>query len=284
MNISRRNLLKYGVGAAAVCAVGARTGILLADEAKKKIPISLQLWSVRDVAVKDPAGTIAGVAEMGYQAVEYAGDYGLKGEDYRKILDKNGLKCSGMHTSLTTLSGEARKKTVDFAHAVGTKILIIPSMPKNKIASVAAMIETAKMLTDMAAELKESGLRLGYHNHVVEFQPVADRIPWEVVFSNAGPDVIMQLDINHCMDGGGDPVAILKKFPHRTATIHLTEHGGPAGAVIGEGTVPWKEIFELCETICDTEWYVVEQEHYKPGVPTMESARQCLVNMHKMGK
>ncbi len=284
MNISRRNLLKCGVGAAALCAVGTRTSMLLADAAKKKIPISLQLWSVKDVAVKDPAGIIAAVAEMGYQAVEYAGDYNLTGDQYRAILDKAGLKCSGMHTSLTTLSGDARKKTVDFAKAVGTGILIIPSLPKAKLASVAAMIDTAKMFTDMAAELKESGLRLGYHNHEVEFKPVADRIPWEVVFSNAGPDVIMQLDINHCMNGGGDPVAVLKKFPHRTATIHLTEHDGVPGAVIGEGTVPWKEIFELCETICDTEWYVVEQEHYKPGVSTMESVRECLQNLRKMGK
>jgi sugar phosphate isomerase/epimerase len=284
MNISRRNLLKYGIGAAAVCVVGTKTGILRAEEPKKKIPIALQMWSVRDVAQKDPAGTIAGVAAMGYQGVECAGYYDLKPEDYRKLLDQNGLKCEGIHTGLNTLTGEAQKKTVELAKILGTKFLIIPSMPAAKLASVAAMIDTAKLLTDLSEQLKESGMRVGYHNHTVEFKPVADRIPWEVIFGNAGPDVIMQLDINHCMDAGGDPLAVLKKFPHRTLTIHLTEHGGPQGAVIGEGTVPWKEIFDLCETIGDTEWYVVEQEKYKPGVPTMDSAKECLVNLRKMGK
>ena len=70
------------------------------------------------------------------------------------------------------------------------------------------MIDTAKLFTDLAAKAKELGMRVGYHAHVAEFKPVADRIPWEVMFSNAGPDVVMQLDIGNCMDGGGDPIAI----------------------------------------------------------------------------
>ena len=49
------------------------------------------------------------------------------------------------------------------------------------MASVAAMIDTAKLLTDIAEQAKGSGMRIGYHNHAIEFKPVADRIPWEVV-------------------------------------------------------------------------------------------------------
>jgi sugar phosphate isomerase/epimerase len=284
MNLSRRNLLKLGVGAAAMCAVGTKVSNVRGDGPAKKIPIGLQMWSVRDVAAKDPAGTLAAVAAMGYQGIECAGYYNLKAEELRKILDQNGLKCFGSHTSLSALSGDALKATVEINKVLGNKFLIVPSMPSANLASVAAMIDTAKLLTDLSEQLKEFGMRVGYHNHTVEFKPVADRIPWEVVFGNAGPDVIMQLDINHCIDGGGDPVAVLKKFPHRTLTIHLTEHGGPSGAVIGEGTVPWKEIFELCETIGDTQCYIVEQEHYKPGVTTLESIKECLQNLRKMGK
>ena len=181
------------------------------------------------------------------------------------------------------MTGDALKRTIEYNKVLGNKFLIVPNLSKANMASVAALIDTAKLLTDIAEQAKESGMRIGYHNHAIEFKPVADRIPWDVIFSNAGPDVIMQLDIRHCIDGGGDPIATLKKYPHRSATIHLTEHG-PQGAVIGEGDVPWKEIFTLCETIGDTEVYVVEQESYKPGVPTMDSARLCLENLRKMGK
>jgi sugar phosphate isomerase/epimerase len=285
MNYSRRDLLKFGVGAAALCAVGTGVPSLRGQEPKKKIPIALEMWSVRDVAKDDPAGTLAAVGKMGYVGVEISSNpYGRKAEEVRKMLDDANLKCCGMHTGLKTLTGDALQKTVEYNKILGNTFLILPDLPRANLASVAALMDTAKLLTDLAAKAKELGMRIGYHNHVAEFKPVADRIPWEVIFSNAGPDVIMQLDICHCMDGGGDPIAILKKFPHRTATIHLTEHGGPQGAVIGEGDVPWKQVFELCETICDTEWYVVEQERYKPGVPTMESARLCLENLRKMGK
>jgi hypothetical protein len=44
--------------------------------------------------------------------------------------------------------------------------------------------------------------------------------------------------------GGGDPYAILKKFPGRSGTIHIKEHGGKPGAPVGEGDVRWNEIFE----------------------------------------
>jgi sugar phosphate isomerase/epimerase len=285
MNYSRRDLLKLGVGAAAICATGTKALDLRAATPAKKIPIGLEMWSVRDVAQKDPAGTIAAVAKMGYEGIEISADpYKKNAEEMRAILDANSLKCCGMHTGLKTLIGDALKRTIEYNKILGNKFLIVPSLPKANLASVAAMIDTAKLLTDIAEQAKESGMRVGYHNHVEEFKPVADRIPWDVVFSNAGPDVIMQLDIRHCIDGGGDPVAVLKKFPHRSATIHLTEHGGPEGACIGEGDVPWKEIFELCETVGDTEWYVVEQERYKPGVPTLDHAKLCLDNLRKMGK
>jgi len=84
------------------------------------------------------------------------------------------------------------------------------------------------------------------------------------------------------MDGGGDPVAMLKKFPHRCLTIHLKEHGGPKNALVGDGNVPWKEIFALCETTGDTSGTSSNRKSYQ-GSP-LESVKQCLENLRKMGK
>jgi len=282
MNLSRRDLLKWGAGAAALWSSGAQTIGLGADEAKKKIPLALQFYSVRDIAGKDVPGTLAAIARMGYQGVEFAGYYGRKAKDLRQILDRNGLKCCGSHTALETLTGDALKGTVEFNQTLGNPFLIVPWLPPSITTSLAALIDAAKLLTDLGDKAKEFGMRVGYHAHAHDFKPVADRIPWEVLFTHAGPDVVMQLDIGNCLDGGGDPVAELKKFPHRAATIHLKEHGGPKGAVIGEGDVPWKEIFAVCETTGGTEWYIAEQESYQ-GSP-LESVELCLKNLRKMGK
>jgi sugar phosphate isomerase/epimerase len=94
----------------------------------------------------------------------------------------------------------------------------------------------------------------------------------------------MQLDIGNCIGGGGDPIAVLKKYPGRSATIHLKEHGGPKGAPVGAGAVKWSEVFELCETSGKTEWYIVEHESYAEGTTPLESVKQCIDNLRKMGK
>ncbi|NQT89601.1 hypothetical protein HQ560_22720 [bacterium] len=71
--------------------------------------------------------------------------------------------------------------------------------------------------------------------------------------------MIMQLDIGNCAGGGGDPIANLRKFAGRARSVHLKDYGGSPGSVIGEGEADWPTIFDLCETLGGTEWYVVEE-------------------------
>ncbi|MCE5303903.1 MAG: sugar phosphate isomerase/epimerase [Planctomycetaceae bacterium] len=280
MSLSRRNLLRFGLGAAALSASGLRWSFgQSADESNtKKIPIGLQLYSLRTIIKKDVPGTLKAVAAMGYQGVEFAGYFGMKAPDLRKLLDDVGLKCCGTHTRMETLSGDQLKQTVEYNQILGNPFLIVPSL---KMESLAVMLDMAKKFTALAEQLKPQGLRVGYHAHQHDFKPVADRIPWDVLFTNAGPDVVMQLDVGNCLQAGVDPVAVLKNFPHRSATVHLKEFGGPKNAAIGQGDVPWSQVFEACETIGDTQWYVVEHES---GNTPMESVKLCLENLRKMGK
>ncbi len=281
MSFSRRDLLKWGLGAAAVATANVRLPKLLAAD-DKKIPIGVQLYSIRDVAPKDPAAVIADVAKMGYQGVEFAGYYDMKAEDLRKLLDQNGLKCCGTHTALDTLTGDALKGTVEFNQTLGNPYLIVPWLPPTITTSIPSLIDTAKQFTEIAAKVKDQGMFVGYHAHAHDLTPVDGQIPWDVFFTHAGPEVVMQLDTGNCLQGGGDPVAILKKFPGRATTIHLKEFGGPSGAVIGQGDVPWKEVFEVCESNGGTKWYIVEQESFTDS--SMDSVALDLKNLRDMGQ
>ena len=282
MNYSRREMLKLGAGAAAVWTTGAGPLAAEVKSSSKKIPIGLQLYSVRQACQKDLPGVLRAVAKMGYQGVEFAGYYGRKAKELRKLLDANGLKCCGTHTGLDTLTGDALKGTVEFNKILSNKFLIVPGLPGGRLASVRAVKETAKLFSELAERVKPQKMRVGYHAHGGDFRRLDGETAWDILFSNASSDVVMQLDIGNCIGGGGDPIAILKKFPKRSATIHLKEHGGKPEAVVGEGDVKWDEVFRLCETTGGTEWYIVEHER-RAGSP-MENVRRCIENLRKMGK
>ncbi len=290
MNLSRRDLLKWGAGA--VLATGALAPELDAQVRAKgkrrkvrtvqKIPIALQLYSVRKDCEKDLPAVLKAIAQMGYQGVEFAGYYDRKADELKKLLDSNGLKCCGTHIGLNTLLGDELKKTVEFNKTLGNPFLIVSYMGEDRMGTIEKVNETAKLFTEIAAKVRPDGMRIGYHAHGGDFKKLEGETAWDRFFTAAGPGVTMQLDIGNCIDGGGDPYAVLKKFPGRSATIHLKEHGGKPGAPIGEGDVKWKEVFQLCETVGGTQWYIAEQESYA-GTP-LESVKQCIDNLRKMGK
>lgn len=278
MTHSRRNLLKLGVGAAAALAISPS---LFA--AGKKLPVGLQLYSVRNECAKDLPAVLEAVAKMGFDGVEFAGYHNRKADEMRKLLDANKLKCCGTHTALDTLNDKNLAATIEYNKTIGNKYLVVPYLDYKKFLSTAELCKsTAKLLTDIAAKVKDQGMRVGYHAHGSDFGKIGDSTAWDMLFENAGPDVIMQLDTCNCLGGKGDPVAILKKFPGKSVTVHLKEFGGKPGAVIGEGVVKWNEVFEICETTGGTEWYIIEHES-DPKTP-IQSVEKCLQAYRKMGK
>jgi sugar phosphate isomerase/epimerase len=153
-------------------------------------------------------------------------------------------------------------------------------MPPAYAASLDAVKETAQKYDEIAAKLKPLKMKVGYHAHGHDFVKIGDETAWDLLFENTCDDVIMQLDIGNCMGGGGDPYATLKRFPGRSVTVHLKEHGGSAESVVGEGDVDWKQVLDFCKTKGGTEWYIVEHER-GAGDP-IENVRRCLKNLQPM--
>src|SRR5690242_4335733 len=130
MSISRREVLKASAGAAALCA----TGVNLFAADGKKIPVGLELYSVRDDMKKDLPGTIAAVAQMGYVGVEFAGYFGRKADELKKILDDNHIVCPSTHIpgGLDALTGDNFEKSIAFHKTIGCNFLIVPYMDDKK--------------------------------------------------------------------------------------------------------------------------------------------------------
>ena len=226
----------------------------------KKIPVGLQLYSVRMESEKDFPATVKKTAELGFEGVEFAGYFGMTAKDLRKLMDDLGLKSFGTHLGINTLQGDEFQKTVDFNLAIGNKYLIVPGLPEEMRNSKAAWKKTAQTFNDLAQKLKPTGLKVGYHNHHTEFIPMEGEKPWDLFFANTNKDVAMQIDTGNAMHGNADPVASMKPYPGRTSTVHIKDHSKTKDKVlVGEGDVPWNAVFDFCEGPGQTEFYIVEQ-------------------------
>jgi len=279
--VSRRDFLKIGAAGAAALAAGARVGKVLQAAEAGKPKVGVQLYSVRDRCANDLAGTIAAIGKMGYKGVEFAGYYGKSAADLRKMLDDNGLVCCGTHTGLETVTGDNLAKTMDFNKTLGNPFLIVPGMSgKNK----QGWLDKAKQFNEISDKVRPQGFWVGYHNHAEEFKPVeSGEKPWDLFFGNTKKDVVMQFDTGNAVGGGGKAVDYLKQYPGRALTIHCKPSSSKdKKAVIGEDELPWKEIFEICETTGNTQWYIVEYE--VGGVPPLEAIEKCLAGMKKLGR
>jgi sugar phosphate isomerase/epimerase len=283
MTLSRRELLRCAAGAAGMVAAGSWLQRVEAA-AGTKIPVGLELWSVRTQCEKDLPPVLKAIGKMGYKAVELAHSYyGRDAAAWRKLLDENGLKSCGMHMGLPALEGDQFAKTVEIHKTIGTPYLIIASLPAEKAETLAALRETAKLFNKLAEQLKPHGMKIGYHCHGGDFKKVEGTTPWEVLAENTSPDVVMQLDIGNCLGGGGDPIAMLKKFPGRSTSIHIKDYGGKPGAVFGEGTVKWDEVFQILETTGGTKQYVIEEEG-RDGPEALLDCERALKNLAKLGR
>ena len=149
--------------------------------------------------------------------------------------------------------------------------------------SRAAWLETTQLMNEAAERAAPAGMKVGYHNHGVEFQPMEGELPWDTFFANTKPEVVMQLDFGNALHGGGNPIPYVERYPGRATTVHLKEYSATNDkALIGEGDVNWQQLFALCESKGGTEWYIVEQESY--AYPPLECVDKCLQNLRKMGK
>ena len=167
----------------------------------KKIPIAVQVYSVRGAASKDLAGTLAAIAKMGYEGVEFAGYYGKDPKDIRKMLDDTGLKCCGTHTGINEFRGDRFERTAEIHKTLGAKFMIVPGGIDGDLHDVEKNKRIAEEFSQFAEKAKPFGLVVGYHAHGGDAKLV-DGIPaWERFFDATAPEVIMQMDIGNYMGG-----------------------------------------------------------------------------------
>ena len=185
--------------------------------------ITVQLYSVRDLAKQDYAATIRAIAEIGFGNVEPAGYPGSSAQEAAKLFQDLGLKAPSAHVGLPI--GDRKNAIIDEALLMGHKYLITGCPPKFKehytsLDNVKAM---AELYCEAAANLAPHGLRIGYHNHDWDLTIVDGRRAHEVFLENTPDTVLYEADVFWVARAGLDPAAFIREIGARGKVLHFKD-------------------------------------------------------------
>jgi hypothetical protein len=97
---SRRDFVK--AGSAALIYSSFHSSILYAQALK--VPLGLQLYSVRELLPKDYEGTLKQLGAIGFREVESAGYYNHSADQVKQAMSSAGLHLVSAHYASVTLS------------------------------------------------------------------------------------------------------------------------------------------------------------------------------------
>ena len=306
MNITRRNFLgASALAGAAFLAPGCCSSCCGTRYGK----VALQLYSLKDYIGGDKkrktkgVGLEKGLADVraiGFEGVEFAGYYGFKPCELKKMLADNGLKVCGTHVSNDqygfdvkkgTFNPDVLKKTCAFETAYGNTLIICPgggNIPPGASWSTGRGGEPCKpskeidaftkklveLYNKAAVVAKEMGCKIGLHNHTWEhgIKMMDGTSFWDYFFTNTCQDVCMEQDVGWSTCAGVDCCEQYVKYPFRSPTLHAKENGMGKNvkefdAILGQPgkpdatPVPWDRLFVASDKN-KVEWYVVECERH----------------------
>ena len=223
--------------------------------------IALQLYTVRQLAADDLAGTLQAVAAAGYRAVELAGLPDTASDELARLLGEAGVRPVASHEGIERLRADVTA-VADRLEEVGCSRVIVPWMPEEDRRTTDDVRRFAAELGTYAVTLAERGMRLGYHNHSFEFEPLDGTTVWDVLLAELPPDVEFELDVYWAAVGGRDPVAEIRANPDRIRLLHMKDMAPgaePHDAPAGDGTLPFPAIVEAARS-AGVEWFVAEQD------------------------
>ncbi|SDZ73595.1 Sugar phosphate isomerase/epimerase [Arachidicoccus rhizosphaerae] len=242
--------------------------------------VGIQLYTVRDVLVKDQKTVLAQVAKAGYTLVEPFGFnkdngyFGMSTKDLKKVLDDNGLKAPSGHYDInsyfTSGATEDLDACIQACHDLSSEFLTIPSLSEEAKKDPDTCKKTAETMTKVAEILKKEDLKLAYHNHNTEFTPFGDTYGYEIFLKESDPKLVFfEMDLYWLVRAGKKPDDLFKEFPGRFPMWHVKDmdKANPdQNTEIGNGSINFVDIFEHSKESGMKHFFVEQENNYKPDI------------------
>jgi sugar phosphate isomerase/epimerase len=278
-------MLRGAAGAAlAVGAAGALPAVAAADDGDRhgghgglrvrKDMISIQMWTVRNVAEADLEGTLDALADIGYRKVELAGTYGRSAKEFRKLLDRRHIRATSTHVGI---DGVDLNQAIADAKILGNKRSNVAWANYPTIAEWAAF---ADRLEAAGKVYRRAGIGFGYHNHNQEFASIGGVRPYDVLTRRTTrKNVSFEIDLYWAVTGGTDPIREFYKIAGRVKQYHVKDRKPDGGfADLGEGTIDFRRIFRATYPL-QVEEYIVENDEPVDALKCAQTGYNYLANL-----
>lgn len=244
----------------------------------------IQLYTLRGLAASDLEGTLAALGAMGYQEVEFAGYHGHAPAEVRRMLDRAGLRAPSAHRDLAGLRGDTLERTLEQAHRIGHRYLVLGWVPMAQYPTAASWRSLGEVLSRAGEQARKTGITVGYHNHDFEFGAGAEGRPLDLLLASTDPrTVVFELDIYWASKAGEDARALLTRHPGRFRMVHVKDMAAGRErrmADPGEGILDFGAILPAAAA-AGVEHYFIE--HDDPA-DAMATARKGLAVLQRTAR
>jgi sugar phosphate isomerase/epimerase len=261
--LSRRQFLSkstQGIGSAVLMSQVTLDMIANVTPGIVKPLVGFQVWTLKDMLVKDFSGTLKMMAGLGYQSVEMCSPPGyessgfgplmkLKAKEMKQIINDAGLVFESTHYGFDELQNNLDGR-IEFALESGQKQMILSSFGIQEKASLSDWLKAADELNKIGEKSKKAGIQMGFHNHHMEFAKINDTLIYDALMKELDPEYVrMQFQVA-VISIGYKAATYFKKYPGRFISAHLADWSASdkKEVPVGQGVVDWKEFFTSLET------------------------------------
>ena len=230
--------------------------------------------------------TLRKVAGIGYRYLEFGDFFGSDRDTFLKIMKAINLKPLAGGTALAAMKDQAAfQKMIDEALALGKQYMVCywPWMDGGDNKNLDDFKTASDDMNRLGEICKKSGIRFLMHNHNKEFVPVKGyRWGYEVMLENTDPALVgMELDLYWITYGGGDPVYLFDKYPHRFEIFHVKDMDKTPERIYtcpGNGIIDFASLFARSKD-AGVKYYVVEIDENSEPIQCIENSYNYLMNL-----
>lgn len=144
-----------------------------------------------------------------------------RADEFAAAIAKNNLTAPTAHAKLI---GQDVQPILAAAKKLGIKTLVDPFTDPTTWSDAEKIAGYAAELNRIAAEAKDYGITIAYHNHNWEFSNrINGEIAMDFLISKLNPEVVLELDTYWIEIGGESTPEYIKKLGNRVVALHIKD-------------------------------------------------------------